>query len=284
MEERRRAYLREALRGKAASWALCIGIVFFTIEGASISSWRLIVGGIAVTVLVVFAVAYWSARTRAATDFFAELAPRLGLEYSRYGDYVPMTPLLSAGDRRKYNHAMQGPLHGKLGGPTCLLAHYTYETRHDAGEEVTVWKPHPFTVCAIDVGGPLLRFRGVYLRPRLSGLGLDNDWLNRGPKFDKVELESVRFNELYDLRHGSDQDEIALRELFSPTFVASLTENPLRPGFECKAGTLVVFIRGHEASEGKISMLLDTARSIARRLDEQDTPHFATAERPLVGR
>jgi hypothetical protein len=279
MKERRSAYLRESLHGKAATWAMLAAIVIFTIEGVSIGSWRLIVGGIAATALVIFLVAYMSASKRASTDFFAELAPQLGLTYMPIGNYAPITPLLAAGDRQKFEHTMEGPLHGKLGGPPCMVGHYTYETRRDVGDDVdgvTIWSPHPFTICAIDVGMPLVRFRGLYLRPRLSGLGLEHDWM-RAPKPGKVELESVRFNELYELRHATDQDELAVRELFSPSFVVSLVENPLRPGFECKGGTLVVFIRGHEQSSGKIQMLLDTARSLARRLAEQEETHFSAA-------
>jgi hypothetical protein len=286
MKERRSAYLRESLRGRAASWGLLAGIVIFTMAGASIGSWRLIVGGIAATVLGILLVAYASASKRASSDFFAELAPQLGLTYVPIGSYAPITPLLAAGDRQKLEHTMEGPLHGKLGGPPCVVGHYTYETRRDVGDDVdgvTIWRPHPFTICAIDIGMPLVRFRGLYLRPRLSGLGLDHDWM-RAPKPPEVELESVRFNELYELRHGSDQDELAVRELFSPSFVMSLVENPLRPGFECKAGTLVVFIRGHEQSSGRIQMLLDTARSMARRLAEQEETRFPSAERPLAGR
>lgn len=275
MKERRSAYLRENLRGKVASWTLVGAIVFFTIEGASIGSWRLIVGGIAASALVVFLAAYYFAHRRADGEFFAELAPQLGLEYSPRNSYPGITPLLSAGDRQRYEHAFQGPLYGKLGGPPCMIAHYTFDTVREV-EEVTLHKPHPFTVCIVDGGAPMVRFRGVYLRPRISGLGLEYDWLNRGPKFEKVELESVRFNEVYDLRRAADQDPVALRELFSPSFVMSLAENPLRPGFECKAGTLVVFVKGHVESAGGLTMLQDTARSITRRIAEQDV-HFSAA-------
>jgi hypothetical protein len=269
MKERRSAYLRENLQGKWASWALVGATVFFLIEGVSIQSWRLIVGGIALTALVIFVVSYVFASRRAAGEYFAELAPQLGLEYRPVGDYAPITPLLSAGDRRRYEHAMVGPLYGKLGGPRCLLAHYTAETQRQINDDVSHWRKDRFTVCAIDSGAPMIRFRGLYLQPRLSGLGLDHNWLSRAPKPEKVKLESEQFGQLYELYRTSDQDEIALRELFSPSLVVWLNEHPLRPGFECKAGTLVVYIRGHEESAGKITMLLETARSLARRLHQQ---------------
>jgi hypothetical protein len=286
MKERRRAYLRAGLRSRAAFWALFLGTTVTVVGGAAIGDWRIMAGGPALTALAVFLVAYGAAGKRAESEFFAELAPQLGLAYTVRGQSgmhatLPITPLLAAGDRQRFEHTMEGPLFGKLGGPPCLLGHYTFETRHEA-DDVSVYRPHPFTVCAIDVGAPLERFRGLYLRPRLSGLGLDHDWLSRAPKPDRVELESARFNEVYDLRRSRDQDEFALRELFSPSFIVWLSEHPLRPGFECKAGTLVVFIRGHEESAGKLTLLHEAARAITRRLGKQveeggSAPHFSAA-------
>lgn len=280
MKERRAAYLREGLQSRWATWTILAGTLFSLIEGASIGSWRLIVGGTAVTALVVLGIAYWRASQRATTDFFAELAPQLGLAYSPRGHWVPITPLLAAGDVQRFDHALEGPLFGTAGGGRCMLAHYTYEKRHDVGpvtdhltkglvEDAAVSSPHRFTVCAVDVGQPLWRFRGLYLRPRASGIGLESDWLARSPRPEAVKLESVRFNEIYDLRRANDQDESAVRELFSPSLITWLAEHPLRPGFECKAGTLVVYLRGHADSVGKFTMLLEATREIARRLAHQ---------------
>lgn len=269
MEERRSAYLRAGLRGRAAKLGMLGGTVFFLIEGASISSWRLAVWGIALTAVVVYVVAYMSAHRRAQTEFFAELAAELGLSYSERNSYPAMTPLLAAGDRQRFDHAMQGALFRDFKEPLCMLGHYTYDTAYEH-EEVTLHRPTGrFTVCVIDIGLPIWRFRGLYLRPRLSGLGLDHDWLARAPKPEPVKLESAKFNELYDLRRASDQDEFAVRELFSPTLISWLSEHPLQPGFECKAGTLVVFIQGHADSTGKMTMLLEAAREITRRLAQQ---------------
>jgi hypothetical protein len=283
MEERRSAYLKASLRGSKALSAMGIGTAFFLFEAASIQSWRLAVWGIAFTAVAIFVVAYMSAHARAATEFFEELAPELGLSYSPRGSWMPITPLLSAGDRQYFKHAMQGPLSGNLGGPPCLLGHYTYEVQPDGELDTGIWEPHRFTACAIDIGTPVWRFRGLFLRPRLSALRIDHDWLARAPRPEQVKLEGARFNELYEVRRASDQDEVAIRELFSPSLIAWLTEHPLQPGFECKAGTLVVFVRGHEQSGGKIRLLHEAAREIARRLAQQveegaaGEPHFSAA-------
>jgi hypothetical protein len=206
-------------------------------------------------------------------------APSLGLQYESGAFHPPVTPLLAAGERRHFEHTLAGPLFGRLGGPRCVLGHYTYETARDENNgleagwdlapEKVVYDPHRFTVCAADVGGHFARLRGVYLRPRLSVVKLEDDWLAVGPKRHRVRLESVRFNELYDLHRSDGQDEVALRELFSPSFTMWLQEHPLKPGFECAAGTLVVFIRGYETAPARITFLHEATREIARRIERQ---------------
>jgi hypothetical protein len=294
MKERRATYLREYLRGSAAFWTMFVVTAICVIDGGVMRDLRVILGGPVIAALVIFAVAYVSATNRAKSDFFASIAPGLGLTYTVSGHPAPVTPLLGAGDQRRFEHTMEGPLFGQLAGPHCLVGHYTYETGRGVdstvidgfvpsavaavgGEELRVPRSHPFTVCVIDAGGPIARFRGLYLRARLSGLGLDNDWLKRAPRPEPVELESTRFNELYDLRMMNDQDRVAVRELFSPSFVMWLNEHPLRPGFECKAGTLVVFVRGHADSEWKFTMLHEAAREISRRLGKQVEEGGSTA-------
>jgi hypothetical protein len=277
--ERRREYFRAYMRSRGAFWALFLGLPLAAFLGLGMGDLRVAAGAPAVVLLLVVLVAYQSASTRARGEFFAELAPTLGLKYTIGGHYVPITPLLAAGDRQRFEHTMEGPLYGALGGPPSMLAHYTYGIESQVDDDLTISRPHRFTVCAVDVGAPIARFRGLYLRPRVSALGVDHDWLARGRRLERVELESVAFNEIYDLRRANDQDTLAVRELFSPSFVDRLVNHPLRPGFECKAGTLVVFIGGHADSAGKLTLLHETARDIARRLSQQvqQDAHFSAA-------
>jgi hypothetical protein len=264
-------HFKALVRRRSSVWAMFLGTVAAVLAGGAMHDARVALGGPLLVVLLVVLVAYRAATRRAADDFFAALAPTLGLS-CLVGAYVPSTPLLAAGDRQRFEHTMQGPLFGRAGGPPCLLAHFTYDTHHETnvgGSDLDHWKPHPFTVCAIDLGAPLARYRGVYLRERLSGLGLDHDWLDRRPKPRAIELESERFNAVYDLRASVDQDEFALRELFSPSLVDWLSEHPLHVGFECKAGTLCVFVRGHESSAGRITLLHEAARELTKRLERQ---------------
>jgi len=286
--ERRGEYFRAAMRSRGTFWGVFAALAASVIAGGVMNDVRLVIAGPVAAALLIALGAHRSATARAESDFFTALAPTLGLNYTLGGDYVPITPLLAAGDRRRFEHTMEGPLFGRAGGPPCMVGHYTYDTRHDAevggGMEVKGYRPHPFTICAIDVGAPIARFRGLYLRPRLSGLGLDHDWLGRAPKPQPVELESTRFNEVFDLRRAKDQDELALRELFSPSFVVWLSEHPLHPGFECKAGTLVVFVPGHEGSAGRLTLLHEAAREITRRVAKQveQDAHFSAAGHTIL--
>ncbi|HEX8067419.1 MAG TPA: hypothetical protein VF520_12940 [Thermoleophilaceae bacterium] len=284
---RRGQYFRELVRGRTAFWSLFAGVAASVVFGGALHDVRVAAAGPVVTALAIVLIAYQTAARRAEDEFFASLAPTLGLEYTIRSALPPATPLLAAGDRQTCAHTMQGPLFGSLGGPGCMLAHYTYEIRRDVDVhegQVTHWTPHRFTVCAVDLGGPLDRYRGLFLRRRPSGLKLDHDWLDRAPKPRKIELESERFNDVYDLRAARDQDDLAVRELFAPSFVVWLAEHPLQPGFECKAGTLLVFVPGHESSAGKLTMLHEAAREITRRLARQVDQSAQAATPATAGR
>jgi hypothetical protein len=295
--ERRREHFRANLRSRTTFWTLFLGLPVAAIAGGMLlHDVRGIAGGPALVLALVLLHTWKAASRESESEFFAALAPTLGLSASAKRHYVATTPLLGAGDRQRYEHAMEGYLYGRLGGPPVYVCRFTYDTRHES-ENVTVWKPHPFTLCAVDAGHPIPRFQGIYLRPRLSGLGLDHDWIRRHTQ--RVELESTRFNEVYDLRRSDEQSEAVVRELFSPSLVAWLAENPLRPGFELCAGTVCVFVPGHEDSAGRFILLMEAAREIARRVGrqiEEDNrvqaarlqnrggnepwkPHFAAAER-----
>ena len=219
-------------------------------------------------VLAGMAIHQWSvAEDESEQEFFAGLAPRLGLEYMVSGALPPITPLLSAGDSRLCEHVMEGPLFGKLGGPTCTLAHYQFSVTHADGEHGRRQVPYHFTVCAMDVPEALPVFHGTYLRqhPAIHIPGLGGDWLARAHAAE-VDLESTDFEQLYELRAAPDQDPLVLHRLFSPSFIVWLAEHPLRPGFECKAGELVVFIPEHEGDADRLTLFHEAAREVTRRV------------------
>jgi hypothetical protein len=157
-------------------------------------------------VALVLVAAFVTAARRAERDFFLGFADAHGLRYVGDAQLMPLTPLLGAGDRRECSHWMVGP----LGDLTCGLGATSRGTR------------------------PTRSRRGLAV---LFGDG----WLSKQTR-RKVELESLRLHERYELWVERTQDDLLLRQLFSPSFVAWLAEHPLEPCFEYRAGTLVVYL------------------------------------------
>lgn len=251
--------------GRRLSEAVLSPVVLLQLVGATVLA--TVVGGhrghaleIWLVLLVAIAVvAVHKAQRAAEGDFYAALAPRLGLTY--LGDTGPplgLTPLLGAGEKRTLTTTMTGPLAGNLG---CTVGHYTYVNYDDEGERCD---SHSFTICSVEIEAALPVFHGVYLTPR-GGLDGGGSWLHRAHAHG-VELESTDFGRRYRLLAARDQDEIELRELFAPSFVIWLAEHPLDLGFECKAGALVVYVNGVLDTADRVTLFLDAARQIAARV------------------
>ena len=45
-----------------------------------------------------------------------------------------------------------------------------------------------------------------------------------------------------------------------------LTDQPLKLGFECKAGAVVVYVEGHETSPERLTLVLEAGREVGRRV------------------
>lgn len=253
-------HFRRDLAGEVPS---CGGAFAVVAGGAVAAATHDPLSGMAVALALVVALilAVWRNASHDAEDeFFAALAPTLGLRYMVSGALMPIVPLLAAGGKRSYAHYMEGPIFGARGGPTCGLAHYAFTTLDDRGNDGQRFE---FTVCGMEVAEALPLLHGVYLRPRR---GLVHDWLDRAPRPATVELESTFLTERYELRAAPDQDRLVLHELFAPSFQAWLGEHPLRPGFECRGGQLVVYLPGHEFDGDRLTLLHEASREIARRV------------------
>ncbi len=228
---------------------------------------RVAVIGPLATVALVLLVAQRYAHNRSELEFFVALAPTLGMTYLGEVGVVGITPLLAAGDRRRLDHAM--------GCEGAQLGMYTYEIRRQTRNGETVrWEPYDFTVCVMDLAPSMPSYPGVYVCQK-RGLLHGDDWLRRD-RSRRVELESIAFNERYDLLRASDQDEVALRELFSPSLVDWLANHPLAPGFELRAGVLVVWVPGHIEDAGELAFFLDGARHLAAIVSREAEEAAAT--------
>lgn len=242
------------MRSRTAFWWLFAGLGGGVVLAAAAHDVWIAVAGPLVAVAGVLRWAYRYAQRRGELEFFTALAPALGLRYMGEDGVFGVTPLLAAGDRRRFFHVMQGD--------GCKLGLYTYEIRRKNRNDQTVrWEPYHFTICELDLAPSMPSYPGVYVR-RHQGLIHGDDWL-RDSRFERVQVESIAFSERYDVLTAPDQDPIALRQLLTPALIDWMASNPLSPGFELRAGVLVVWLPGHVEETGKLELFVDSARHIA---------------------
>jgi hypothetical protein len=250
------------LGGAPAAYAMAFGsLAAFTI-GAWKGSVPVMVGGPAAIVAAVAAVCWVVADRRAALNFYWGFANSVGMTYAAQTSLLALTPLLGAGSRRHVEHWIYGRLSSAYDGGTGQLV---WERIEQSGERRSVTERNRFTICVLDLDSSLPYFHGVYLHPRRGVFAPYSDWLGRTP-VRSVEVESSAFVERYELRAASDQDDLLLRRLLSPSVVSWLANHPLSPGFELKAGTLVVFVPRELEDAGNLTFLIDAARHLAGRV------------------
>jgi hypothetical protein len=258
--------MRRIVRGRAANYALALGVVAAVVVGAWLHSTLVMLAGPVAVIGIVLLVAFRAADARAEQEFFLSFSQARGLRYVGQTWLLPLTPLLAAGDRREWTHWMEGPLGEDLPDARCGLGHYTWFERKRDDDDTVRWVPHHCTICVVDIEPGITMFPGVFLARRRGLFGrLGGGWLSTGTR-RKVELESALLHERRELWVQRSQDDLLLRELFSPSFVSWLAEHPLEPCFEYRAGTLVVYQERKLEDAGHLGWLLDATQVIARRL------------------
>jgi hypothetical protein len=252
-----------------SSGAIVGGAIFAAIAfivGAATHSVPLMGGGPTVVVAAVVAIAWLKADSDAEDEFFRRYAAAHKLNLWPKWTLNGFTPLLAGGDRRHCEHWMEADGRG--------VGWYTFEARQDNGDKPDTWESHDFTLATVDIGEfGMARFQGIYLRRRrgiFDRLDSNANWLRRHD-LKKVELESTVFTERFELWADRDQDDIGLRQLFAPSFVVWLSDHPLKPGLELRAGTLVVFIPGHCGEAGRLQFLQMAAEEISKRIQAELT-------------
>ena len=255
----RGVHLRRMLQGRLALYTLAIGMVGAVVLGAWLRA-PLVAGFVVV-------VCFLLADRRSEAEFFTSFARARGLRYVGRMQLLELTPLLAAGDRRECMHWMQGPLGDGL--PPCGLGHYVFHVRRGSGRSEG-WTSHHFTICVVDIEPGIVMFPGVFVTRRhdlVDRLG-GGRWLDTDRR-RRVELESEALHERCEVWVERSQDDLQLLQLFSPSFVAWLAEHPLRPCFEYRAGTLVVYLERRLYDAGRLGWLLDATGEIARRLGDE---------------
>jgi hypothetical protein len=254
---------RSYLRSRTAFWAYFAGIAATFLYGAWKRDPLIMAAGPAAVALGVTGVAWFMADRAAAHRFYSGFARNVGLLYASRYELLPLTPLLGAGNRRRAEHWMYGRLPGDLQGG---LGHFVWErVERDSDGDPQVRERNRFTLCVADLEPSMALFKGVFLRPRRGFVASHSDWL-RDRRTHEAEVESAAFTERYELRVADDQDAVILRRLLSPTLVSWLANHPLTPGFEVKAGALVVFVPYAVEDAGNLTYLMDAARHIASRV------------------
>ena len=238
--------------------------------GAAESNTPVLAGAPPGILAVALVIAFIIADRRAETDFFSGFAQQRGLLYYDEGAVLELTPLLGAGDRRRCNHMMEGVFRGRTAAPDPL--HLRDQARvvapgpvpRTAGRSATspsaswTWRRRCGT------------FKGFFLRKRRGMFDKldDDEWLS-GRGLPRVELESIAFNERYEMFRDRAMDENLLRQLFSPSLVQWLAQHPLAPGVEFKAGTLVVFLEECVEEAGKLDWVLEAAVELSARVSKE---------------
>ena len=260
---------RANLRSRPAVYFAALASAGAFVYGASRRDVLIMTLGPLAALLLVVAVAAVAADRSAATSFFRHYARSLGLVYWPRSSLPALTPLLGAGDRRWIEHWMQGALPGEplLGGG---LGQLVWEEREEGAREeaLSIGKAaarHRVTICVADLEPSIRRFHGVFLHPRRGLIATTPDWLRR-THTRSIQVESTAFSRRYELLVADDQDEIVARQLLSPSLVVWLAEHPLAPGFEIRAGMLVVFVDRPLSDEGNLTYLLDATRRLAARV------------------
>ena len=278
-ETARGEHFRKLLRGRAGTWCVIIAALAGFVGGAATGNVAFALVGPLVAVAAVLVVMLVIADKHAEEEFFKLFAASKGWTYSKDWSLMGFTPLLAAGDRRKFRHWMQGPL-GEGAEGECSMGWYTFEVRQDNGDKPDTWTPYDFTICVMDMEAAMSRFPGVFLRRRrgiFERMNTESNWLS-GRNCRKIELESTLFTDRYELTIDEDVDENALRQLFGPKFTLWLAEHPICPNFEYRGGTLVVYLFDHVNEAGKLTWMLHAAREIAERIRRE-----ALEERPKLG-
>jgi hypothetical protein len=264
----RGSYFRELIRTRIAGYALVLGCIGTFVFGASQGSLLMMVIAPVVVAVVVLVLAAMISNERSADRFFRTYAEGLGLEYVGKWELPCFTPLLGAGNHQWCMRWMIGVVvkEPRLSGGFGYFFHERRPRRDDGQSETArVTERGHFTVCVVDIEQSMSTFKGVFLRQRRGLFELERDWLADTPTH-VVELESTAFTQRYELRVSDEQGELLVRELFSPSLVSWLAGHPLTPGFELRAGALVVFVPKLLDDSGNLTFLLDAAREIARRV------------------
>ncbi len=256
------ARMRSLGGARRAFWIVVASVVFIggivLALGGSVVLGAIVAAAPAVTTAIVAMVQHG----RASDDFFDRYAAARGLVHVEDSHVDANVPLFSRGDKRKWGRVLDGT----IAGQRAALAHYTYTDVSTDSEGNRSETDYDFTCVRFRLPDQVAaRFAGVYCSPKKLGFGAIQDTLAHDRK---VELESAEFAKKYTLRVVDSQDDVALYELFSTTFVHRLATE-LTAYWEQRGGDLVVWRTGHETEAADLDRMCLEAWHVLHRYQEE---------------
>lgn len=230
-----------------------------------------IIGGLVSAVLLIAVPAlimYLVIAHRARRAYWRLYAQARGLHLAEDSGIANSVPLLSRGDERKYPFLVSGavgPTHATFGLYTYTEISHTTDSDGNTTESRT---DYDFTLAAFELPAAVAqRYRGVYVRPRSVKLGFGGLQDKFGHDRE-VRLESSEFQKKRELRVWDEQDDVALYELFSTTFIDGLNTD-LDVYWEQVGQQLVVFRKKHIEVAAELDDLVADGLRVYQRYCEE---------------
>lgn len=218
--------------------------------------------GLAIFALLCLTFVYFYQRSSAQEDFLRMYAASRGLEMSSLAVMAPVVPLLCQGDTRRW------PIHmaGQIAGQPGELAHFTWVDVSYDSEGNRSETNHEFTIVQLQLPDAVAaRYPGVAVSP--AGL-LKSGNVGSLRNDRKVEFESARFHDRYRVHVDKQQDDVALYELFSTTFLEQLSEDVIV--YWQQQGTyLVCWMSKHRFGAEELDGLCHGAARVLQRYLEE---------------
>ncbi|MCB0871088.1 MAG: hypothetical protein KDB52_09665 [Solirubrobacterales bacterium] len=251
------------LMGKKSTWAWLIGLS--VLGGAVFGAFAGPVIGVLVLVgvfLIVLAVVFGIADSRAEDAFYDSYCSTHGLTRSPSPFIGELTPLLRKGDKSKTDEMFTGELAPGLNGDLVL---YTYTEVHRDSDGDETETDYPFTFVHVEM--PEIIQHLPLLRVQRAGFRLFDGLEDKFGGADRVTLESETFDKRFEVFVARGQDQIWVRRLFSPSFIVWLTENPQKTfAFELEDGHLVAYVSKHMDDTESLEQVTEVGSFVAKRL------------------
>lgn len=223
--------------------AICAGVGYFMSESDKpvAAALGFGIGGI-LGYGIYRAVLHFTAQAAAEEHYTKDWCAHHGLQL--LGDDVspPNGPYASSGHKQKSWRAIEGPMNGLQ----MLTYNFSYWTKSSDSDGSSTETEHPYRI---------MRITGLELPVQRLSIH-ERGFMNRFELFDKIQakvtperpikLESVDFNNKYDLTISDAADDIWIRRIFDPaTIQASLTGQIHIPDLKYYDGAWWLVESGH---------------------------------------